>query len=362
MPRSTARTIRATRSRSRVSTIAKFKRSPKLKTLFGLASVVAVLTLSVLVISGWGIYRAITQNMVSAFSSSSSDMLNSDIYTVLLSNVSDFKTKPLMVKDLYLYVFDTSSTKVTVIKIDPSFSFDLPGNLSTEPLSKAMALGMMPKDATFSDGNRLLKLSVEKLFGYKVDRYVATNDDSFYNIKKFMGSGSVKAFMDLNEISALKTSMNTDLSLNELYSIYTFVLGVPSDNIFEKSANQNYLSSQSEIDSDIKDITFDSNVSRERRSVSILNGASVVGLASYGSRVLENNGGRVVSVNNTSKPYKESIIVSDDPFSPTVLYLQNFFNIKTVVSREKASSLGEGETDRSDITLIMGLDIADTMF
>ena len=156
--------------------------------------------------------------------------------------------------------------------------------------------------------------------------------------------------------------MVTDLSLREFYNIKEFVNSLPSDRIFEKAFTFDMIEKPELVDDEIRDLTYDSILTNEKKNIAVINGSARSGLANFGARVIRNYGGRVVAANNANQVYEKSLIISDDYELDTVLFLSRVFGIEEIVSKEDARGrVDENEVDRSDILVIFGFDSAEVL-
>ena len=105
-----------------------------------------------------------------------------------------------------------------------------------------------------------------------------------------------------------------------------------------------------------------SNISNEKKTISVLNGTSVSGVATLSSRVISNIGGRVVAIENASSEYSNTLIISDDLDSETVAYIKKSFGIDRVYTKQEASFVREDAMSRSDIIVVIGFDLADRLY
>ena len=103
-----------------------------------------------------------------------------------------------------------------------------------------------------------------------------------------------------------KESVRTNLTLRELFDIYSFTRSLPQDRILKRNVSGTYLDNPHLLDEEFQDLTFDSTLSKEKKSIAVLNGTNVPGVAKFASRVIKNAGGRVVAVGNTKETYEES--------------------------------------------------------
>jgi hypothetical protein len=74
---------------------------------------------------------------------------------------------------------------------------------------------------------------------------------------------------------------------------------------------KNYIQDTEVIDQEVRELMLLSPISKEGHSVAILNGAGKAGFAAFGARVVANNGGRVVAVNNSDENIKQSVLITD---------------------------------------------------
>lgn len=337
MPRSPARKpVSRTSSRfklrrnRRPGSAVKARKARAHKNLLKTVALVVLLLVSIIFILGLGFYKKITQNYASASSPNSYSIRNQDIYTLLYMS-DDF---------YYLNFFDTRNKKVISYNIPLNLTLDVPGKYGEEEISKVRALGKLNNK---EDEMLLVTRSIAKLFGYKVDKYIVSGHNMTLGMSDF--------YKDIKE---------SNVSLNDAYYMFTFIKSLPSDRFIKKDFTFDYASNTDLIDADIRDLTFDSKVALEKKSIAVLNGTDMPGLANYASRIIVNEGGRVVSTGNSQIPYDETLLVVDDPESQTVTEMVHSFGIKKVL-RKSQSEINENEVDRADIVLILGLDMKDVL-
>ncbi len=329
------------------------KRSRNLKKLTQVAVFVLVVGISFLFILGLGIYRNLNKNFASADSPNYYNISEQDIFTVLYVLADDISDDPVIIKELSMVFFDKKNNKLIRYKVDPNITMDIPGKFGEEPLFNVFALGSLNSENEILGGMGLMGESMSKMFGYKVDRYLLLDSTLESNMNELFSTGNL----------GLKLGpAKTDLTLSEFYGLVKFINSLPSDRLIEKTvdsasmANANY----EFLDSEIRDLTFDSFVASERKSIAILNGAKLPGLASVASRYIENMGGRVVSVGNADKIYEKSMLIVDDKGSETVKKIVHSFGVTNVVTKGEIDLL-ESEISRSDIVLLFGLDSEDIL-
>lgn len=323
MPRKPAQKSVTQRTRKLRAKLTNFKKFKLHKNFVKGLVLVALFSISVLFILGLGFYKKITQNFASASSPNSCSIRDSDIYTLLYMSDDAY----------YFNFFDTHNKKIISYSLPLNTVLDVPGKYGEEELSKLLALGKLNNE---NDEMQLVKRGFSKLFGYKVDKYIVSGHKMTLGIDDF--------YKDIKK---------TNVSMSDAYYMFSFIKSLPSDGIIKREFSNS-------IDNDIRDLTFDSRVALERKSVAVLNGTDMSGLASYASRVVMNLGGRVVSAGNSQVPYEETMLIVDDPESETVTEMVQSFNIKKVI-RKSQSEINENEIDRADIVLILGLDMQDAL-
>ena len=324
-------------------------RTRKFLTIFSLVLI------SVTFLSGYLFYKKITQEFASAYSSSSRDILSKDLYSSAFIVVDDFDEEPLLIKKLSLYVFDKSTLKIIVYEIPIDTIVDAPGRFSEEPLYNILALGTLD-GGSLSEGSEIVSKSIFKLLAFPIDRYILVESQAEGAIKSiYNGRLEVASNTDL---LALKEMIFTNHSLRELFDIYKFASSLPQDRIVSTQIGETYLNNPSLLDEELMDLTFDLLLSKEKKSIAVLNGTDQSGVASFGTRVIRNFGGRVVATGNTNESYEESILIVDDLTSESTRIISEIFGIKNIILYSDIRGFSESEINRSDMTIIFGLDFA----
>ena len=331
------------------------KRQAKIRQTF---AVLTLLIISICFLSGYAFYKKITQEFASAFSYQSQDLLSQDLFSAAFLVVDDLDAEPLLVKKISLYIFDKDTLKLIIYELPVDTVIDVPGKFGEEPFSHILALGLLEK-YDLDASSRLLTESIFKLLAFPVDRYLLVEGEAEDFFKGLL-AGRLSIASE-KEIYLLKERVRTDFKLNELFDIYRFVRSLPEDRMLGKEVGDTYLENPNLIDEELMDLTFDSELSREKKNIAILNGTTQQGVANFGARVIKNFGGRVVAVGNTLQTYEESIIITDDDISESTRIISQIFGIKKVILNSDALNFDENEINRSDITIIFGLDFATTL-
>ncbi|MFC1756015.1 LytR C-terminal domain-containing protein [Patescibacteria group bacterium] len=353
MPKSPARKKKTPKkgSNKRVSKKKKI-RQEKLKKFLTIFSLVF---LSATFLSGYLFYKKITQEYASAFSTSSRDLLSKELYSSAFIVVDNFDDELLLVRKLSLYVFDKSTLKTIVYEIPVDIVIDAPGRFGEEPLSNILALGTLDNES-LSEGGHIVANSIFKLFAFPVDRYMLVESEAESAIESlYNGRLEVSSSTDILQ---LKEMIFTDHTLRELFDIYKFASSLPQDRILHTQIGESYLSNPSLLDEELMDLTFDLVLSKEKKSIAVLNGTEESGVATFGTRVIRNFGGRVVATGNTRDSYENSILIVDDLTAESTRIISEIFGIDNIILYSDIRGFSESEVNRSDITIIFGLDFA----
>lgn len=343
MPKRPARKKRSRRSSNKKRPSTR-KRTVLMVLLFSIAT---------LFLAGYVSYKKLNREFASAFSSNSMDVLSKDFFTTAFLVIDDFEAEPLLVRKVSLYVLDKSTLKIIRYNIPTETVIDVPGKYSKEPFSNIMALGRMSGDDIYQSG-QLMTDSIFKLLAFPVDRYVVVESGG-ENFFRGLFQGDL-VLSNEKDMWVLKEMIKTNMDVRELYKVYTFANSLPEDRIWQKEVEGSYLDQPNLIDEEFMDLTFDSELSREKKNIAVLNGTEESGLANFGARVVKNFGGRVVAVGNSKSTYEKSVIITDDPISESTRILKQIFNIENVILYSEAHNFPESEINRSDVTIILGLD------
>ena len=323
-----------------------------------------VFTFSVGFLAIYSINRYLNQTFASAYSSSetSKDTFLDEITAVSYIVVDDIKADPINVTSVNFYIFDKDSKKITNYVVPLNLKLDAGESFGEEEFSKIFALGQMNAKEPVMGGLSAVNKSLFKLFGLKPSRYilVSVNESDF--LESFFNGSSYLKLLGISEITQLKNSLVTNLTLREFYKLIDFRKSLPDDRMSKVAPTADFYKDLTQIDDVIKDMTYDSPVAQEKKNIAVLNGTGKAGIALFGSRLVSNLGGRVVAINNTQTTYDKSVVITDDLESETAHVLANIFGISEIISKESARNFSENEIFRSDITIIIGFDILNNLY
>lgn len=312
--------------------------------------------LSLGAIGGIELYKVLTKPFASASSATAFDIKDTQLVTLALIVVDHLDSDPIQTKSINLIFFDSEKKKVVSFDMPLDLEIDIPGRFGSEPYKNILSLGMLDGGGV-EDGADLVVKSLKTQFGFSVDRYLVTEDQYSGPVVGTFKFGRSGGLLGLESLTGFALSSATNASISEIYSLYTLVNSLPADRFIAHENSQDFYSDGAYIDSVIRDLTFDSAVAQESASVAILNGASIPGVASFGQRVIENQGGYVVSAENASTIYQETTLVVSSKDLEIVKEILRFFPVKNVIEK-RAFANAEPVADRVDVSLIVGLDMA----
>lgn len=320
---------------------------------------VSVLFVSTIILVGYGFIKFVKKDLALAFTTFDVAFSDNDFPMLSYVVVEDINAEPLVLTGLNFLIFDTKTKKLINYNVPVEQTLDIPGKYGTESLSKLLALGSLDSSKNLNNGIKLIENSLFKLFALKPQRYIIV-DESFKNpTSEFLSTGNIVAMLADKRIKNIGSGINTNLSIQEIMNLSGFIKSLPEGRILSKNFETAYIDNTEMLDEEMSDVTFESAIALEKKNIAILNGSNTSGIAGFGSRVMKNVGGRVVGVSNASTTYDRSVLIVDDMESKTVAYIADVFGIKDIVLKsDSGDKYKESEIDRSDIILIIGLDIA----
>jgi len=320
-----------------------------------------VFLLSFAFLTSYSVYKIITQKDVDASGYSNLDLNSNYLPTMSFIVVDSFENDPVKLEKVEYFVIDRQNKKVLVFNVPLDLEIDVAGNYSTEEFSKTFALGGLTKEDKLFGGVALVEKTLFRIFGYKPYNYILIEKDILKAFEKFLHEGDIPPLTSINALYNLKDLVKSDLSVGEYYDLYKFLNSLPSDRFIKNEVTRSHIDNYKIFNDMFYDLTITSVVAQEKKNIAVLNGTNISGLASFGSRVVENIGGRVVSSDNSLEHWEDSVLIVDDPNSETVRYLVHTFGIQTVINKEDALEYRDSEIERADITIIIGFDIGSSL-
>ncbi|MBW6441859.1 LytR C-terminal domain-containing protein [Patescibacteria group bacterium] len=332
------------------------------KKIYKFGLMFGVFSISFAFLFSYTFYKYLNQRFASALSNTSYAISDDDIPTVTYIVAEDLDSDPVIIKKVNFIIFNKQNKKVSIYDVPVDIDLALPGKYGSEVLGKVFALGGLNSDEKIISGVEAIDRSIFKLFGFKVDKFVLTEQehDDFFNT--LWHEGGVINLANIKSITNLGGSFRTDMDLREFYSLLSFVYSLPKDRVVDETNVPNCFCNTQYFDNYIREYTYESPVAKEQKNIAVLNGTNYSGLASFASRVITNFGGRIVATKSTSKLYDESIIISDDINSQTTAFISRVFKISRIISKDETSDFLENEVDRSDVVVIFGFDISNDLY
>ena len=322
----------------------------------------AIFLTAFIFLAGYSIYKYLNQAFASASSPSSYSISDNKIISLSFIEVESITADPVILKGLKYIVFDKNDEKISIFDLPLNLKVDMTGKFGEEEISKVFALGALNSTNITEDGIKTVNNTVMRIFGYSIDRYILVNEGSAETLLNSFSGRGLSEILNLQVASDLKKYTVSNLSITEYYSLVKFSGGLVKDRISTYSVTQQDIDDSGNLDSQITDMNFDGDVAGEELSVSLLNGTDYSGVALFGARLVTNSGGRVVAASNASSRYDVSYIITDVRDSATLSYLSRVLGINNIISKEDAQKFNENEVDRSDITVIVGFDTADSLY
>ena len=310
-----------------------------------------------LFLSLYAFYKQFHQSYTFASSMTSDDFKHKDFYTIaLLSSEDPFDIVPLRLRSIKLLFLSPEHSVFSVYDVPTTLTFDMPGKFGEEELSKSFALGTMEFSSSdeiyYESGMNFTLKVLQDLTGIKVDRFVLVEPSMAEFSETLLVKGNILELLHRSESKNIKQSLKTNMSSADFLHFYSLVTG------FSKSETTfSTFESPDLLDAFIREMTYDTRFAEEKKSIAVLNGSGLSGVAGFGARVAKNMGGHVVAVDNANDTYEKSYLIVEDRTCQTTLYLLSFFNDVEVRLRSEVD-FDEPVLDRADTTLIFGLDIA----
>lgn len=333
------------------------------KLLYRVTAVVLLLVVSTVFLGAVSTFRQLTKSFASALGNADTsynidtEQFSSLVYAVVENITGD----PIKVVELKYLIFDKANNKTLIYNVPVDLKYDISGKFGEEELYKVVALGGLNSEEPLKEGIKTLKYTVLKIFGFKVDRILLVDQRERAFFDELFENGTFIDLFRLKDVTNNDQYFETDLSLQEFYSVFSFIKSLPDDRIVSKPLSSSDLIDSSKIDLSYEDMGFESAVAQESKSISILNGTNIPGIATLSARVVNNMGGRVVGAGNSATRYDNSVIVTNDPNSLTCVFLSRTFGITNIVPKN-TGNIYENEVDRSDIVVILGFDTSERLY
>ncbi len=368
MPKQSARASKKVKSR-RAASSRSWKSSKKVKALkrkikLFLFALIAV-GLSTAVLTGLSLYKFMKAPFVQASggAGASPSWDGKTPFNLALILLADKDQPTSLLSSAFVLHLNPTNQTYGVVNVDIHTQVEMPAGFGKEELSKAYALGnflQIPQGATFTTQ------AVERAMAVPINAYLIVDQEGWGALTQSFGTPNPEDLGDYFGWDKLKRIKNflalthqivrTDLELGEIGQLVYHLRQTTSSQtpiwLWEAKDHESLLRQ----DQRWRNNFSDPGVLGEGRRVLILNGTGKEGLAAFGARWVSNLGAAVLDVGNASHSYPESILISYDPQSYTVRVLAESLGITEVESYLESRHGEELGVERSDITLILGLD------
>lgn len=323
-------------------------------------------TCSVLLLVGLSVYKMISHNVTSALTPTKEIFMESGYPTLLYVEVENLNSTPIQINKIEFKLFDIDGKKLITYPIPLDYEVDMPGRYGLEKISKAFVFGALmhgeATDNSVSEGITTLNSALLTILGTKAERYLIVDKGLSDVTTSFLDSGDFFPLINKEVITTLPISVRSNFSLGELSKISEFIRSLPSDRLITNPHLTNFAQNTEVIDQEIRELMLLSKVSNEGLSVAILNASDRSGLAAFGARIVINNGGRVVAVNNSDNTVTKSVIITDNLDSLSVRRFSSLFGIDSIMTQlEAREHFKDSELDRADIVIVLGFDLAQSL-
>lgn len=299
----------------------------------------------------------INKNINKSFAyAGSNTKINSDFYNFSYISVDTNSAGYTNIEKINFILVDKITKKTLIIEVPLSYKTDIGTRFTDIELKNLINIaGINSKDKLHS-GVLHVNNQIFKILGFRPENFIVVDSSVSNSFEELIYKGDtnfiLNNFFEIYKESKLKSNLNLlqilsiQQDLNNRVSQDTKVINLSLTQI----ENTNYIDSLFDI------VSLSSQVASEKKTISVLNGTKVSGLAGFGSRVLNNNGGRVVFIDNAKNIYDNSVLITDDLESATTKNLLKTFNITKVYTKDQVPLNQEDSFKRSDVTLILGVD------
>ena len=281
-----------------------------------------------------------------------------NILAIELKNIEDRASD---IVSLYIYHLDTIDSKSFLLKVPVNVNVEYPRSLEEPiPIYKFYSLGNAGNE---SSGVELTGGFIRNYLAINADGYiiydkntVAALKDLGINFNKENIPDSIK-YSDFLKISKLfeisRKMILSDLTSVEIIRLVGDIKNISNTSYEYVELEDSNMNDPKEFDSYWQELSNYTEIHSERLSVTILNGTSVDGVASWGARTVKNVKGIVLEVGNYSKGSDSNIIYTSLEKSALLDYVVNLHNVKEI-RRPEDFEYDPFLAKRSDILLLLG--------
>ena len=314
---------------------------------------------SIIFLSLYFVNKNINKNFAYAENSSN---LNSDFYSFTYFTIDDKNSDTPELKKLSFVLIDKISNKTLILDFPINLTTNIDSRFVDTTFEQLFKLTGLKNDDKLLSGVESINLQILKILGVYPEKFILVDQSMSKDFDELLYDGN-KNFVLSNIIGIYNNSgIKTDISLLDLLSIQSDLNDRVSQDTKNIILNETTVNDENFLNSLFDIVSLSSLVAQEKKTISVLNGSGISGVAGFGARVVRNNGGRVVSIDNASHIYENSVLIVEDKNSETTNFLKNTFNINNVYEKSEVSLDQEDSIQRSDTTLIIGIDFAELVY
>jgi hypothetical protein len=329
-----------------------------------LLSFISVL-ITVIILLGYSFYKFINAPFTSAsgYISEEKDTVWVGNTTILLIKIEDLKNSYSNIESIQIIDFDNNQKQYSIFHIPVEYELDYPLNYGRGPLSKLYAVGNSDNDR----GVYLTEKTILNLLAIQIDGYIITDNKSEGAFKGLYGDIDEK---NLSELFRIKNTFKTpeavnlfrqhtltSLKLTDLFDFYIFIKNTSETSSKVIKIESNQLSDNYKWDRIWQDHLKFTDIKREGVKVFIANASEdeTPGLASWGSRIVQNLGLEVFSVKNSTKILEENTIIVSTLDSESGQKLASTLGIKNILLKDEVADISSynPEVLRADVSLLL---------
>jgi len=256
-------------------------------------------------------------------------------------------------KPLFVATFNPSESKLTALLIPSQLYLKVPQNYG---FLKAESLWTLSKQEKKS--GQLAALTLQNFIGAPINGWIYT--DSLSISDKLPTQEKIKTLLQ-------QKALLTNLSYLDQIRFSLFLKKLPAGKIKIIDLKHKYLLQKSilpdkteiaiinkkQLDIYLKDLLIDQNIQKEDLAVAIKNSSEVSGIGNEFSRILENLGARVISVENAKENEASTCLVKDPNIKWQTL---------TKIIALTGCQVTTGDTRGADIVLSLGKKTAANLY
>lgn len=243
---------------------------------------------------------------------------------------------------------------------------DIPLRFGTNPLFTVYKLGQLSDPKA---GISLVQRTLKNQLAVSIDGYILTDLNGINEFKRFFGSdfkfGNIDPIFDPHNLLKIKETLillrkylRTDLTTPEIFKILNFMRATRKDKQNFTKIDKGEFLDKVFLDSLRRADFSETKIALEGKSMVVLNGTDVGGLASDYSRFITNIGADLFAVDNAQKRYEKSIIIAQDLSSETLMRVSKTLGISDIRKKHEDLLIDEPAILRADIAIILGFDKA----